>query len=90
MFQCVAGKPGGACGDALVPAQCTGNGWSCPAGTIPTTSCACIGKPASGCVCGDGGWACSDGGTDAGDGGADGTDARDGSGDSPADAPTGG
>ncbi len=37
---------------------CTASGWGCPTGTIPSTMCACSGRPGPGCVCGADGWVC--------------------------------
>ncbi|MBL8917936.1 MAG: hypothetical protein JNJ54_03675 [Myxococcaceae bacterium] len=59
---CVSGTPGGACGDALQSRVCSGTQWVCPANTIPTTQCACIGRPPGNCTCTAMGWSCADAG----------------------------
>lgn len=57
-ISCVAGVPGGQCGDALLLADCLAGAWQCPAGTIPTDECACLGLPLPGCICTAAGWTC--------------------------------
>lgn len=55
---CVAGQ-GGQCGDALRRYECTAGKWTCPEGTVPTSTCKCLGKPAPGCTCTDKGLVCN-------------------------------
>lgn len=60
---CVAGTPGGLCGDAIVAPNCVSGSWMCPAGTIPITQCACTGRPpGASCTCAPTGWSCPDAG----------------------------
>jgi hypothetical protein len=61
-YACVGGTPGGQCGDALLIPECVGSQWTCPAGTIPTSECACLGLPLPGCTCTANGWVCPDAG----------------------------
>lgn len=55
-----AAHQNGHCSDALQRQECRGTTWQCPADTIPTTECKCLGKPRPGCSCGDKGWVCAD------------------------------
>jgi hypothetical protein len=58
---CVSGVAGGACGDAVSEPTCVAGAWTCPAGQVPLTACACVGRPpGSGCVCTPSGWSCPD------------------------------
>lgn len=64
---CVAGTPGGTCGDALTVATCVSGAWRCADGMIFVSQCGCAGRPpGSGCTCTPSGWSC-DAGTDAPD-----------------------
>jgi hypothetical protein len=47
--------------DVEPSAICVGTTWVCPPGSINIDTCPgpCIGRPPSGCTCGDGGWKCS-------------------------------
>lgn len=62
------------------PATCAGGIWSCPSGTMPATSCTCIGLPPPGYVCGPGGWVAVDGGAGGRGGAGDDGGAVDGAG----------
>ena len=55
------GTRGGGCGDAALMRVCTDGVWTCPAGTIPLSECACVGRPPPGCSCGASGWECTGG-----------------------------
>lgn len=60
---CAPGSAGGLCGDGQSQANCVGDAWVCPSGTIPSSLCACTGtRP--GCTCTSQGWSCpvTDGG----------------------------
>lgn len=59
---CVMGTPGGLCGDAALQSTCTAGQWTCPQGTIPSTQCACVGRPPANCTCTATGWSCPDAG----------------------------
>ncbi|MFO0605387.1 MAG: hypothetical protein U0324_19560 [Polyangiales bacterium] len=64
---CVSGTAGGACGDVVTAPTCVRGAWTCPAGQVFITQCACTGRPpASSCTCTPSGWSCPDAGTDAG------------------------
>ncbi|MFO0559914.1 MAG: hypothetical protein U0269_17980 [Polyangiales bacterium] len=61
--QCASGTAGGACGDTLTPPTCSNGEWTCGAGMVFVTSCACVGRPpASTCTCTASGWRCDDSG----------------------------
>jgi hypothetical protein len=60
---CSVGSSGGTCSDVASPATCLDGQWTCPASTVPTTQCRCVGAPPPGCTCGSSGWSCA---TDAG------------------------
>jgi hypothetical protein len=53
-FGCIAGS---CSNDLFTTPICQSGSWSCPAGSIPSSTCGgCTGKPPRGYVCGDGGW----------------------------------
>lgn len=58
-FACVIGY-GPVCSDVLYPAECVGDVWTCPSGTIRESDagCRCHGGAPPGCVCGESGWDC--------------------------------
>lgn len=57
---CAAHDGKGHCSDAIQRHECQGSAWTCPAGTIATGECKCLGKPRPGCTCGDKGWVCAE------------------------------
>ncbi len=59
---CLMGTVGGLCGDAVAVPNCTNGAWHCPAGTIESTQCACVGSR-PGCTCTASGWMCADAGS---------------------------
>lgn len=61
--QCAFGTNGGACGDTLSPPACEAGVWTCGAGMVFVSSCACIGRPpGANCTCASSGWRCDDAG----------------------------
>ena len=59
MPTCLDDHGNGECSDVSRPATCSGGQWSCPAGTLERSTCACLGPPPTvGCTCMPTGWRC--------------------------------